>query len=104
MDTDCRRSGWPRMHANDVSAAYLPISLGNNAMGQQGGISMTANISISRTAKVRVRLYAYIRALILYSPTTDRYSITPDRSRMSTTSRMSPRTAMPVLAMVSSIS
>ena len=53
------RSGLHRMHANDVSAAYLPLSLGNNAMGQQGGISMTANISISRTANVRVRLYAH---------------------------------------------
>jgi len=65
MDTDCRRSGWPRMHANDAGAAYLPLSLGNNAMRQQGGISQTANIrisevdniSISKTTKVRVHLY-----------------------------------------------
>jgi len=66
MYTDYRRSEWPRMHANDVSAAYLPLSLGNNAKGQQGGISGMANISISevdntsisRMANIRVRLYS----------------------------------------------
>jgi len=45
MDTDCTRSGCPRMHANDVNAAYLPLCAKNAIQAILGTISKSANTS-----------------------------------------------------------